>query len=455
MTSPASYQVLLQFTVSSTVDITTDVEEISFERRLATFQDPLSVGQAQIQVGNEYGRFTPTNSNSALDLYPGLGVQISGVASGSGGSQVLFKGTIDEYLIQLSPPAVATFRASDDGKKAIERETLTKFYISSFAVVNTMVAEALNFASITNSVTAHTGSAADIHRRRNFGYGGGITAAEVVDDFCKTGGYIAFVSGDGVLRVNARNSENSGTTVTTYTQLYDLSFGINDETVINQVRCRGPFFKPQDDNNVVDGLNEPIMIVASGFVNFLADYIDQDEVTRVHSPQFLAIRATQSEDGSGGSEPLSRTITLYATTAVVSLFNGNGFDIWVNSLAFQGRVCDVKQQREVVYDDAASQTTYGVRRLDAESDNWGPTSAMSLFKDYVFARYTEPLLRPTATIRDSFPFILTTDVSDKLSIVHSLSGIKGAFAVMGKRDRITAAQEGWIHEATYDLQEVR
>ena len=457
MPSPASYQVLLRYTVSSEVDITKDVEALTLEREIATFQEGLKVGRAEVQLTNDYGRYTPTNSNTPLNLIPGLEVQISGVSSGSGGSQVIFKGTVDETAVFVgapSAPPTATLRLSDATKALVKQETFSSFYTKSISVVSSICAELLVNGGI--ATTAFSLSITEQDRRGIVGVERQ-PIADALYEFIKTGGYVAYVARNGVLRMRQRGAIGSGTAVTTYQHFYNYEYGYSDDGVLNKLRLETQDYEidPSESSVFPVSEDEAIAVPSSGFVTLSFDYVDTDRnFVKLYVASVTTMNVKDAETGAAGNLNSSYVALLGATTAVFSIFNGEGTQGWLReSIEIRGRETENANKREMIFSQASSQAVYGIREHDVESDVFGGSSMMNIFKDYVFARYADPSPSVNVTLRNAYPFILTADLSNKLAIIHSETGIRMQMGILAMRESIEAGPDGWKHDVEYRLRD--
>lgn len=452
MASPASYQVALAFTVSSLVDITNDVEEFSIDRGLGTFQRPLEVGQGMVRLTNVYGRYSP-GGPSDLRLYTGLGVNITGVSSGVSATR-LFTGTIDEFVIdpaQDGPPS-AVFRCSDFGKALAERAVYTDTVDGT--CVTTIFAQVASFAGLPSSVQAISDD------RQWMAIGRGQKGLEAINSLLETGPFTALVGRDGTLAVKDRFNANSTTAINTFTSLWGLTYGMNDESVLNS--CRLSFhktFKGSTKFNITEIENEfdSILIPASSHASFVFDYYDDntsgDVWASVISSVSFSVNAAADGSGTSRTATTSRAVISYGTSVVASVFNSIGSPVYVWTFSYEAFPIYKKRKITGRFDNASSQNSYGVREIEIDNDLFTTYAACRSCAAYINSVYATPFPSVTAAVRNEYPFILSADVGLNISIVNSITGLDGKFTIMNLSERVIAGGEGWIHESKYELQQ--
>jgi hypothetical protein len=455
MASPASYQVALVFTVSSTVDITNDVEEFSTDRAFATFQRPLEVGQASVRLSNIYGRYSPDASITDLDLYIGLEVNITGVASGVSATR-LFTGTIDEYTVtpDLDGPRSTILKISDLGKKLADNDIYTQCY--SGTLVSSIFWEVMSSAGFSTAQR----SVAAIADTRGWTALGSINGLDAMNQMLTTGPFTSLIGRDGVVAVQDRYYANSSTSVTTYSDLYGLEYALDDQSVINQVNFsfwkRNRVFTLLDMTELEDD-EDSVFIPASSHMswrmNYFVDNFGGEEVWGT-SPNSKSWLANANADGSGTNRTstTSRVAASFGTCIVASMFNGFSSGVYIWTFTHEGFPIRKRRQMSKTVDNITSQSSYGIRPIDIETDYLTSIAACSSCGSYITSVYAIPFARVRATVKNEYPFILSTDVGKSISIINSIAGIDAKFTVMRANERVTAGDEGWQHEAEYELQ---
>lgn len=446
----ASYQVLLQYTVSSTVDVTADVAEIEYERKLSTFRRSMEAGRGQVTLHNVYGRYSPTNQIAGIPLPLSLGIKITGVSSGSGGDIVLFQGTIDEYSVSLDKPQTATFRIADMGKLLVERESFTTLDQQP-SNVTSLLNEACLFAGLT---TAQISVSNLNDTRLNVGYGH-MPAGEIIHDIIKTGGHLAFVGRGGVVRVEPRYWDSSQSAITTYTSFSSFDYAYTDEDVINKIVGRGTFWAPAGGNFNIEAGMDNVIVPGSTEVVELFDYVESGDNIMAAGSIVNGYLATVTGTGGGDITDSVQVFTdaNYATSTLIKFQNFGPLTAHVRSIVLLMLAPFRVRAEGMRYRDcASSQAVYGVREISIESIAWEPYSAALVYAEFIFANYSTPKPRIGVSVKNDYPYVLTADLGNQLALINTEVGVDGNYIIYGARERITHG-EGWVHQVSYELEQ--
>jgi hypothetical protein len=458
MASPASYQVLLLFTPTSTYDVTSDVEEISFDRSLATFHQPLQVGQGQIRLHNIYGRYTPNNTDSDLVMRPGLSVEVTGVSSGTTATR-LFTGTIDEIAVDvaLDSPRSSIWSLSDTGKKFTVERIRTK--IHSGTCVASLASQALTSIGIGTSQQS-IAAIADTRRWITLGY-----EDKAITDFqhlLESGPYTANIGRDGTVAIWDRYFHNSAAAVNTYTAMWAMNYTMGDEVVFNRVEgtYQVRYLATFNALHTFFDSDQSIPIPASSWATFEGKYFNEfwdENPIWVHtgSSAITAVDFDSAADGSGVDRQAtsSLTVAFYGATFVATAWNGFSAEVFLNVFTVGGYDIGKDWDDIRTVNNTVSQSLYGVRNLDFDLKTYTRASAVRSMGSYVCSVYGTPAVEFSATFRNEYPYALTEDVGQNISVVSSIAGINNKFTIMSSRTRITADAGGWVHENEYDLRE--
>jgi hypothetical protein len=463
MASPASYQVLLLFTPTSTYDVTNDVEEISFDRSLATFNQPLQVGQGQIRLHNIYGRYTPNNTDSDLAMRPGLGVRVTGVSSGTTATR-LFTGTIDGIAVDiaLDSPRSSIWSLSDAAKPLADRRLLTPDHDG--VCVSSLFSS--GFASI--GITTAQQSIATITDSRGWmtlGYEN--HGIDDMQELLTSGPFTVNIGRDGNVAVWNRYFHNSAAAVNTYTAMWALNYGFGDEVVFNRVEAK--YYRRYNSGDVTNqqyGISggadsaRSIEIPASSWAVFEGGYYhtgwDEDRVwARSTTMSVFANNFDDQADGLGTGRDGTSSIAcvFYGYSWVCTCWNGFSGTVYLWELALQGDEIGLAEIEESIVNNSVSQSLYGVRSIDFDLKTLTKRSAVRSMGSYICSVYGTAAVEFSATFRNEYPYALIEDVGSNISVVSSIAGINNKFTIMSSRTRITAGPDGWLHENEYDLRE--
>jgi len=134
------------------------------------------------------------------------------------------------------------------------------------------------------------------------------------------------------------------------------------------------------------------------------------------------------------------------------MFNGFNAGVYVFTFTFQGFPIRKKRKFTKSVDSATSQSSYGIRPIEIDTDYFTSVEACNSCGTYITSLYSVPFARVRAVVKNEYPFMFSTDVGQSISIVNSHTGVNAKFTVMRANERVTAGDEGWQHEAEYELQ---
>lgn len=98
----------------------------------------------------------------------------------------------------------------------------------------------------------------------------------------------------------------------------------------------------------------------------------------------------------------------------------------------------------------ASQSLYGIRERTFNAKFLANAQFAKTYANRVAAMYSNVTPYGRASVRNSFPSMLSLQRGDLASFVHSLSGVNSKHLVKEISHTVNAEQDGWIHEM--DLQ---
>lgn len=451
MASVVSYQVVLAYAVSSTVDITTDVQEITLSRSIATNLYPWAVGLGTIKLNNDHNRYTPTNSYTDLRIYPGLAVQITGVASGVSATR-LFTGTVDDMSTDVKlGNRFALYNLSDNSKSFVDDDI-------SIEPLGRNVNVDAGFTAILAAagLTAAQQSVGTIASTASYIFFDQVKASDAIDKLAQSGGYFAWMARDGTAMVRNQNHISSLTSVMTLSEFYALDYQWTDENIVNRVKVKS--VQPEAASNItsvawISSHTENAIPIASGETAVVElNYRDNPWV--VVSCSITGRHADTSPGGSGTDKTsqCSFVHAEYGKSSVASIYNSDAGTVYLTQYIVRGYIVDKDSTIRNRYYDPTSQSSYGIHKMTIENDYVQTNIRARAVASAMLTRYKTlwPVIKPT--VRNEFPKILTADIADGISIINKeIMSVDAQWMIVGKSERITASNEGWIHEAQYEL----
>lgn len=268
MTDPV-YAVAVEFQTGSFTDITDDVLRITAHRALANGIDPLSPGGCNLLLDNMDGRYSPDYPGSQYYglLRPNLQVKVQATHSGS--TYNVFRGYIDEWLVDpnLETQRRATLSCRDT-LKAIRNKLVT----TSLALDMPVMSFATTVLSQTNvsSFTVH--SMADTFGFQWFDQRPAMTA---VQDMLVSGFFFGYVDGGGTLNMRPRATIFPGSVIGSLNTFLNLDYTLTDDRLINRaiVNARADTLgtQPQSIGTVIQSL----YLTSGQNASFALDYRDR------------------------------------------------------------------------------------------------------------------------------------------------------------------------------------
>jgi len=178
-------------------------------------------------------------------------------------------------------------------------------------------------------------------------------------------------------------------------------------------------------------------------------------VTPVNSTDYQTF---VNSDGTGAEHTgtTSLSATFFGESAVCSIFNGTGTDVWLTKFQIRGQ--SIQRKPDVSYtseDIASSQAVYGVRgfRLDNRliSDQFFVEDYANFLRD----RQKNPVPQMNATFRNQFPDQLGMDVVVKLHLTDAHLGIADEFNIERIKHTVRFDKAGTQHDTQIEVETIR
>tara|TARA_Y100000310_G_scaffold326631_1_gene391794 strand:+ start:1566 stop:3008 length:1443 start_codon:yes stop_codon:yes gene_type:complete len=454
-----SYNVLVEWQSGSFTELGEDVRALQITNQAAGLFDKFKTGAAKITVDNFGGAYSPSNTASALDgfLIPGKQVRIEATHSGS--TYALFAGKIDN--IKADPSMKKKRMVNIDCRD--EMKTLNDQTITTSVFVNT------DITTVTVAVLDAAGVASHhVHDLSNdilpFAWFEDRRAKNVIQDLVNSGFYRAYVDGGGMFHFHSRYWDQEGSVVSSFDEFFALDYQLSDKDVLNKVSVKGTPRVRDTDVTTIAWIDNPMMIPASGSIGFFLQYLDPDtrefapadnQVTPVNSTDYQTFA---NSDGTGTEHTATTSLnpTFFGESAVCSIFNGTGSDVWLTKFQIRGQ--SIQRKPDVSYtaeDASSSQVVYGVRgfRLDNQliSDQFFVEDYANFLKD----RQKNPVPEMNATFRNQFPDQLGMDMGVKLHLTDTHLGIADEFNIERIKHTVRFDKGGTQHDTQILVEIIR
>ncbi len=449
------YEVGLELVAGSFTNIRDDVLQISIARSLASLFSELTPGEATFEAQNQTGKYSPDNTSSPFTglLKPNIKARV--IATQNSVQYPLFKGLVDEYALNpsLEGPRNVAIRCRDEVKQLRKRIITTSLFVD--YNVGSFFTEVLSASAVSSY---RVDSVAD---QIQFGWFRQEGASGAISEILRSGFYFAAISGDGVLRIKNRYFDQSPIAVGSYSEMFGLNYALSDDRVLNRVRIEGV---PRQTLavNTVAYIGGPLPIPASGFLNFLLEYLDplNNEpspavamITPVSSADYLANTASAGT-GTDRTSTTSVSVTFFGQTAVNTVFNGSADDVFLTKYQLRGQPVSRRPRFTLESNDSSSQAVYGIQEFTLSSDLLSSATFSKDYADFLKSRNKEPAAGIALTLRNQFPDVLDIELGDAVHVQNSITGINSLYITKALEHTI-ATQPGQIHELRLTLDRFR
>jgi hypothetical protein len=454
-----SYNVMIEWQSGSFTELGDDVLSIQTTNQAAGLFKKIRAGSAKLTLDNFNGKYSPANTSSALDgfLIPGKVVKIEATESGS--TYQLFTGKID------------SFKADPDLNKARkmlidmrdEMKTVNDRTITTSVFVNTDV------TSVITSVLEAAGVADyHVHGLSNdifpFAWFEDRNAKNVIQDVIEAGFYRAFVDGAGEFHFHSRYWDQEGSVVGSFNEFFSMNYQLDDGDVANKITVRGTPRVRDTDVTTVAFIATPFLIQASAGIGFFLNYFDPDNkepapadnmVTPVNSTDYQSF---VNSDGSGAEHTnvLSASVTFFGESAVCSVFNGTGTDVWLTKFQLRGQSIQRKPDVSFTAEDASSsQVLYGVRGFRLDSRLISDQGFVEDYANFLKDRNKNPAAAITVKFRNQFPVQLGMDPGSKVHLTDALLGIEAEYNIERVIHTVRFDKSGTQHDTQLEVEAFR
>lgn len=371
-----------------------------------------------------------------------------------GEDRYIFSGRIKRYSIQpVAGPRTALIECEDQVGRLLDTEVNLSLY------ANTNPGSL--FVDILSQCNVSSFSVAAFSDAVPFAYYTAQKAASIFDQLVREGAYWISNGPDEVVNVRARNFNAAGTVVASYTEMFGLSYGISDHTVVNVVRAEAQARKQDTTVSTVAWVDPDALTIAAGATStFWLSYVDpvtldgptpaNSAVTPVSSLDYKTFTST----GGGGTQRTSVAsvaATLFASTAKVVFTNNAAESVYVNKMQIRGYSLRLQPSVATVTEDSSSQLLYRKHEQTYVNETLTDPIYIAAYSQYLLGYYKEPREEVQLSIKNIFPDVVRNELGDLIHLSEDISGINNRWKVIGVAHDIDLAS-GIEHAASYRLE---
>jgi len=432
-----------------------DVLAIQIRRTLADMFNPLQLGRAEIKLLNDTGEYSPDNTSSPHSLQINQVVSVKAITVNNS-VYGLFSGFADGFELDSQIGRRFTVARASDISRFLRNTVTTSLFVDT------------KMASLTNAVMSEVVLGPNRFQVSSgmsdtvpFAFLNNIPAAAALDQILKTGAHFSFVDGSGNLQVKERNFELFLTIQNSYVNdAYTTKYSLDDRVVFNDILTVGQAREPKSSVTSIGFVSDNPTVPGSGILAFFLEFIDPDSGERAVPVRSLATLVISQDyllntkaDGTGTDQTstASISITPFATTALVSVFNGDGTEGFLTK--FQLRGDPIQKQASFIgqQQDTASQDIFGRRTLTVESELMEGVVFADQYAKFLLSRLANPLADISVSQRNKFPDIVQYDLTTQLHVVDSLSGVSSDFRISELVHAISFETVGLSHRSEWRL----
>lgn len=454
-----SYNVLIEWQSGSFTELGDDVRAFQVSNQAAGLFDKFKTGAAKITLDNFGGKYSPSNTASDLDgfLLPGKQVRVQATHSGS--TYALFAGKID--VIKADPSMKKKRMVTIDCRD--EMKTLNDRTITTSIFVNT------DITTVTTAILAEAGVASyHVHGLSPdilpFAWFEDRQAKNVIQDLVDSGFYRAYVDGGGQFHFHSRYWDQEGSVVSSFNEFFAMDYQLSDKDVMNQISVRGQPRVRSTDVSTIAWIDNPMLIPSSAGIGFFLQYLDPDnkefapadnQVSPVNSTDYQTF-ANSNGTGTEHTATTSISAVFFGESAVCSIFNGTGSDIWLTKFQIRGQ--SIQRKPDVSYtseDVSSSQAVFGVRGFQLNNRLVSDQFFVEDYANFLKDRQKNPVPEINATFRNQFPDQLGMDVGARLHLTDTHLGIADEFNIERIKHTVRFDKGGTQHDTQIKVETIR
>jgi len=436
-----------------------DILHVTYRRSISSVRQGFRAGECTIVLDNMDAAYSPENPQSSytglLTVNQSLSIE---ALTDAGSTYMLFSGFIDRFTVNPSLyRRVCTVHATDASKPLFIRKITTPLFTD--IKVSSLVTDVLSISDIASADMTIDAISDQI----SYASFSDERPIDVINRIMKFGKYTYFMGPDRKVNFRSRYFGLGGTVSNSYdgnaTGFFDLKYKMEDRNVINHALVGGNTYKQFTTVETVAWLEKAVTVDGSGSAGFWLDYHDPDSksektiansmVTPVSSSDFLA---NTSEDGTGTDKTATTSVqvTFYGMSAVCSVFNGDGSEIYLTKFQLRGSPVQIQPEFRMEYQDSSSEAVYGRREFTLVEPLIDSPPYASDYASFMKDEWKEPIADIGFTLKNEFPDILQREVGDIIHIVESNTAISSIWSVTNMTHTISFLR-GLEHKATYNL----
>jgi hypothetical protein len=413
-------------------------------------------GGSQFILINQNGKYSPDNTASPFAglMRPQLGIKMTAVHSTE--TFNLFTGTIDSWALSpnLKSPRNCTLSARDNGK-LLKNVNITTSLFANYNV-GSLFHEVLTEAAVNSFQIDQIADVSPFTWFRDY------NAKNAIDDLALSGFSYTFVDGGGVFNVKRRYYEITGSVVASLNESYDMRYGLSDDAVFNLINAEGEPREPDTVTQTLAFIPSAFFIPSSSHIAFSLEYLDPsnnepapglDMITPINS---LDYKANEFLDGSGVDKTSVASVStkFFGQSAVNTVFNGSDSGIFLTSLNLRGKPVHRRPRFTTTAQDSSSQSLYETKEIRMFSAYFENQTFTQDYSDYLLERNKDPNKDMSISIRNEFPLVLSTELSDQFHLVNSFLGVNENEIITAISHTIDL-QNGLVHQVNYTLDAFR
>lgn len=453
MSEVSSYFVGVEFVTGSFTAVTDEITAFSVVRQMGNMDAGLSAAEANVQIKNDDG-----DLGGGIALRPNVSIQIKATEAGS--ERTIFSGRVDDWSVDpgILAGRLVTLSARDE-MKCLVRET-----ISTSLRINT------NVGSLFDEVLAETNVASytidQFAARLPFHWIRETQATEALIGLMGTDDAFAYIDNNGTLTVKGHYFSNLAAVVSSLddassgSNVLQMPWSTNDDEVVNNAFVETVPRFIATTVTTITALPDILTIPASAGISFTLSYIDpinkepapaSEVITPVASLDWYV--SVDETEATHRMDTTSLSVLIGGGTLTASLFNGFGQDVQLRRFFVRGKPVLRQSDLRTNAVNGASQAEFGQLDFTHTNEFVGNQLRAQAFAEYLADSRGNPLPAIDFVTRNRFPFILDRQLGEVVHVVNSFLGVGSDFWIAGIEHTV-AADQGWIHDARYNLRMV-
>lgn len=426
-----------------------DVLKIGLTRERSDIFNRLSVGQCQVELAAQTGRYTIGANKLAINNF----VQVFAIDGSS--NYTMFTGFVEGFDLNpsLSAQQRMTLKCSDIANR-LKNVIQTSLQYS--VTQETVFREILNAAGLSSTQYV----LGQIPGTVVFAYSDQLSAGEALSQVQGAGAHYIFVDGAGRINVINRNFDNvSATAVASFSAIYDASFRVSDENIINEMSVRITPRRIIFDTQTVGYLTDFVFIAGTGSSNLTIEFTDSQtqergvpvyELLNVNSGDYII---SASPDGTGAdlSSQCVLTVNHFAKSANITIVNSGTQNAYLTQLTLRGYPASKANEIKATLPNSASQVSYQKRTQEIQADILQTSAKANGLAAYVLFKYSEPGEELSIQIKNEFPHNISLDINNHVWFQNSLMNVASSFIIKSV-EHVIDFDSGLEHTTTLGLE---